>query len=43
MSAPIAVVIYREDHRFMLDPIIPHPGRTEANFDLDHRLAALPG
>lgn len=31
---PIAVVIYREDHRFMLDPIIPHPGRTEANFDL---------
>jgi SAM-dependent methyltransferase len=31
---PIAVVIYREDHRFMLDPIIPRPGRTEANFDL---------
>ncbi|TAK48570.1 MAG: hypothetical protein EPO23_08085 [Xanthobacteraceae bacterium] len=31
---PIAVVLYREDHRFLLDPIIPRPGRTEANFDL---------
>ena len=31
---PIAIVLYREDHRFLLDPIIPHPGRAEANFDL---------
>lgn len=31
---PIVIVIYREDHRFLLDPIIPHPGRAEANFDL---------
>jgi SAM-dependent methyltransferase len=31
---PVALVIYRDDHRFLLDPVIPHPGRTEANFDL---------
>jgi SAM-dependent methyltransferase len=31
---PVALVLYRDDHRFLLDPIIPHPGRTEANFDL---------
>jgi hypothetical protein len=31
---PVVLVIYRADHRFLLDPIIPHPGRTEANFDL---------
>src|SRR6202521_1549297 len=31
---PVVLVIYREDHRFLLDPIIPHPGRAEANFDL---------
>jgi len=31
---PVVLVIYREDHRFLLDPIIPAPGRTEANFDL---------
>jgi SAM-dependent methyltransferase len=31
---PIALVLYREDHRFLLDPIIPRPGRAEANFDL---------
>jgi hypothetical protein len=31
---PIAVVLYREDQRFLLDSIIPRAGRTEANFDL---------
>lgn len=31
---PVVLVIYREDHRFLLDSIIPRPGRTEANFDL---------
>jgi SAM-dependent methyltransferase len=31
---PVVLVLYREDHRFLLDPIIPHPGRAEANFDL---------
>jgi hypothetical protein len=31
---PIALVFYREDHRFLLDPVIPRAGRVEANFDL---------
>jgi hypothetical protein len=31
---PVVLVIYRDDHRFLLDPIIPAPGRTEADFDL---------
>ena len=31
---PVAIVLYREDHRFLLDQIIPRAGRTEANFDL---------
>src|SRR5438309_6153540 len=31
---PVAIVVYREDHRFLLDSIIPRAGRTEANFDL---------
>jgi len=31
---PVVLVIYREDHKFLLDPIIPHPGRGDANFDL---------
>lgn len=31
---PIVIVLYREDHRFLLDPIIPKPGRAEADFDL---------
>jgi hypothetical protein len=31
---PVVIVLYRQDHRFLLDPIIPHPGRAEANFDL---------
>jgi hypothetical protein len=31
---PVALVLYREDHRFLLDGIIPRAGRVEANFDL---------
>jgi hypothetical protein len=31
---PAVLVIYREDHRFLLDPIIPKPGGTLANYDL---------
>lgn len=31
---PVALVLYREDHRFLLDQIIPRAGRVEANFDL---------
>jgi SAM-dependent methyltransferase len=31
---PIVIVLYRDDHRFLLDPILPRPGRAEANFDL---------
>ncbi|SEP04574.1 hypothetical protein SAMN05444123_107153 [Rhodopseudomonas pseudopalustris] len=31
---PVAIVLYREDHRFLLDSVIPRAGRTEANFDL---------
>ena len=31
---PVVLVLYREDHRFLLDSMIPRPGRTEANFDL---------
>jgi len=31
---PVALVIYREDHRFLLDAVIPRAGKVEANFDL---------
>lgn len=31
---PVVLVVYREDHRFLLDPIIPRPGRVEADYDL---------
>ncbi len=31
---PIVLVLYREDHRFVLDPIIPRAGGTSANYDL---------
>jgi SAM-dependent methyltransferase len=31
---PVVLVIYRQDHRFLLDPIIPHPGAVEAEYDL---------
>ena len=31
---PAVLVIYREDHRFLLDRIIPHRGGAEADYDL---------
>ena len=31
---PAILVIYREDHRFLLDPLIPRPGGTMADYDL---------
>jgi hypothetical protein len=31
---PVVLVLYREDHRFLLDPIIPRPGGTVAEYDL---------
>lgn len=31
---PAVLVLYREDHKFLLDPIIPRQGQTPANYDL---------
>lgn len=31
---PTVLVLYREDHKFLLDQVIPKPGRAEANYDL---------
>lgn len=31
---PVVLVIYRQDHKFLLDPIIPRHGQTFANYDL---------
>jgi hypothetical protein len=31
---PVVLVIYRDDHRFLLDQILPHPGGTQASYDL---------
>jgi SAM-dependent methyltransferase len=31
---PVVLVIYREDHRFLLDAIIPRRGKVEADYDL---------
>jgi len=31
---PVVLVIYREDHKFLLDPIIPRRGGTDASYDL---------
>jgi SAM-dependent methyltransferase len=31
---PVVLVVYRQDHRFLLDPIIPKPGGTRADYDL---------
>jgi hypothetical protein len=36
---PSVLVIYREDHRFLLDAVIPRPG---CNFDYDFVLASQP-
>lgn len=32
-KTPVVLVIYRKDHRFMLDPIIPQRGYAKADFD----------
>jgi hypothetical protein len=31
---PVVLVIYRQDHKFLLDNIIPKRGATDANYDL---------
>jgi hypothetical protein len=31
---PVVLVVYREDYKFLLDPIIPRQGQTPANYDL---------
>jgi hypothetical protein len=31
---PVVLVIYRQDHKFMLDPVIPKRGQAVADFDL---------
>jgi len=31
---PVVLVIYRDDHKFLLDPILPRPGGTQASYDL---------
>jgi len=31
---PSVFVFYREDHKFLLDPIIPQPGNAKADYDL---------
>ena len=31
---PAVLVIYREDHRFLLEPVIPRRGGTVADYDL---------
>lgn len=31
---PAVLVIYRDDHRFLLDSLIPHQGGTQADYDL---------
>jgi hypothetical protein len=31
---PVVMVIYRDDHKFLLDQILPKPGGTQASYDL---------
>lgn len=31
---PVVLVIYRDDHKFLLDPLLPRPGGTMAGYDL---------
>jgi SAM-dependent methyltransferase len=31
---PVVLVLYRADHRFLLDSVIPRPGKVVADFDL---------
>ncbi len=39
---PVALVIYRDDFRFMLDEAIPKQGKVRAGLRLGNRFAALP-
>ena len=31
---PSVLILYREDHKFLLDSVIPRPGQTQADYDL---------
>jgi len=31
---PTVMIIYRKDHKFVLDPVIPRPGKAGADYDL---------
>jgi hypothetical protein len=31
---PVVLIMYREDHRFMLDSVLPRPGKVTADYDL---------
>ncbi len=33
-TRPSVMVLYREDHKFMLDQVIPKPGQAKADYDL---------
>ena len=33
-ARPTVLVVYRDDHRFVLDAVIPKPGQTLGNYDL---------
>ena len=33
-ARPSVMVLYREDHQFLLDQIIPHPGHAHGDYDL---------
>ncbi len=33
-SRPTVLVVYRDDHKFLLDSVIPKPGQTLGNYDL---------
>ena len=33
-ARPTVLVVYREDHKFLLDSVIPKPGQTLGNYDL---------
>ncbi len=33
-ARPTVLVVYREDHKFLLDAVIPKPGQTLGNYDL---------
>ena len=33
-ARPTVLVVYRDDHRFLLDSVIPKPGQTLGNYDL---------